>query len=75
MPIIGYNGGSIVGMSGDSLFIARRVKRGPLCPDLLHPLVSRFNNKNTFIQSFKYRAGVANGGPVLNQYCVFGMDS
>ena len=48
-PIIGSNAGSIV---GDSPFIARRVNRTPLCPDLLHPLVSRFDNKNTFIQCF-----------------------
>ena len=24
---------------------------------------------------FQFRASVADGGPVLNQYCVFGMDS
>ena len=41
-PKIWFNVGLIVDMSGDSPFIARRV---PLCPDLLHPLVSRFNNK------------------------------
>ena len=49
-PIIGSNVGSIVDMSGDSPFIARRVNR--VCPDLLYPLVSRFDNKNTFIQCF-----------------------
>ena len=38
--------------SGDSPFIARRVNRVPLCPDWLYRLVSRFNNKNTFIQCF-----------------------
>ena len=48
-PIIGSNVGSIGDMSGDSPFIARRVNRVPLCPDLLQPLVSRFDNKNTFI--------------------------
>ena len=51
-PIIGSNIGSIVDISGDSPFIAKRVNRVPLCPDLLHPLVSRFNNKNAFIQCF-----------------------
>ena len=54
--IIGSNVGSKVDMSGDSPFIARRVNRVLLCldicPDLLHPLVSRFDNKNTFFQSF-----------------------
>ena len=33
-PIIGSNIGSIVDMSGDSPFIARRVDSVPLCPDL-----------------------------------------
>ena len=51
-PIIGSNVGSIVDMLGDSPFIARRVNRVPLCPDLIYPLVSRFDNKNTFIQCF-----------------------
>ena len=51
-PIIGSNVGSIVYTSGDSPLIAKRVNRVPLCPDLLHPLVSRFHNKNTFIQCF-----------------------
>ena len=51
-PIIGSNIDSIVEMSGDSPFIARRVNRVPLCPDLLHSLVSRFDNKNIFIQCF-----------------------
>ena len=50
--IIGSNIGSIVGISGDSPFIARRVNRVPICLDLLHPLVSRYDNKNTFIQCF-----------------------
>ena len=53
-PIIGSNVCSIVYMSGDSPFIARRVNRVPLCPDPLHPLVSRFENKNTFIQCFNF---------------------
>ena len=57
-PIIGSNAGSIVDMSGDSPFIGRRVNTVPLCPDLcpdlLHPLVSRFDNTNTFIQSFNF---------------------
>ena len=48
----------------------------PICPDLLHPLVSRFDNENTLIYSmFKFRPSVANSCPVLNQYCAFGMDS
>ena len=51
-PLIGSNVGSIVDMWGDSPFIARRVNRVPLCPDLLHPLVPGFDNKNTFIQCF-----------------------
>ena len=51
-PIIGSNVGSMVDMSGDSPFIARRVNRVPLYPDLLHPLVSRLDNENTFIQCF-----------------------
>ena len=51
-PIIGSNFGSIEDMSGDFPFIARRVNKVPLCPDLLHPLVSRFDNTNTFIQCF-----------------------
>ena len=51
-PIIGSNVCTMLYTSGDSPFIARRVNRVPLCPDLLHPLVSRFNNKNTFIQCF-----------------------
>ena len=54
MPIIGSNVGSIVCTSGDSPFIARRVNRVPLCPNLLYPLVSRFDNKNTFIQCFNF---------------------
>ena len=51
-PIIGSNFGSIVDMSGESPFIARRMNRVPLYPDLLHPLVYRFDNKKTFIQCF-----------------------
>ena len=51
-PIIGSNVGTMVYMAGDSPFIARRVNRRPLCPDPIHPLVSRINNKNTFIQCF-----------------------
>ena len=47
----------------------------PMCRRL-DPLVSRFHHKNTFIQCFN--SGPASQtvhGPVLNQYCVFGMDS
>ena len=51
-PIIGTNVCTMVYMSGDSPFIARRANRVPLCPDRLLPLVSRFDNKNTFIQCF-----------------------
>ena len=51
-PIIGSNVGSIVDMSGDPPFIARRVNRMPLSPDLLPSLVSGFDNKNTVIQCF-----------------------
>ena len=29
-----------------------RLNKAPICPHLLHPLVSRFHNKNTFIQCF-----------------------
>ena len=50
--MIGSNVGSIVYTSSDSPFIARRVNRVPLCLDLLHPLDSRFDNKNTFIRCF-----------------------
>ena len=50
--LIGSNVGSIVYTSGDSPLIARKVNRVPLCPDWLHSLVSRFDNKNTFIQCF-----------------------
>ena len=49
---------------GPPPFIARRVNRVPLCPDLLHPLVSRFDNKNTFIICFN--SGPAS--PTVAQY-------
>ena len=42
----------MVCVASDSSFIARRVNSVPLCPHRLHPLVSRFYNKNTFIQCF-----------------------
>ena len=55
-----YNIGSmsracwVVYMTGDSPFIARRVNRAPLCAEWLHPLVSRFHSKNTFVQCFNF---------------------
>ena len=44
-------------MAADSPFIARMVNRAPLCAERLYPIVSRFHNKNTFVQGF-------NSGPV-----------
>ena len=46
--------GTMVYMAGDSPFIAWRVNRAPLCAEWLHPIVSRFHNKNrpTFVQCF-----------------------
>ena len=54
VDLIGYIVGS---MLGDPPFNAKMVIRVPVCPDLLHQSVSRFHNKNTFIQCF-------NSGPV-----------
>ena len=71
MPILCTIVCTMVYMSGDSPFIARRVNRVPLCPDRLHPLVSGFD----IYPMFQFRASITESGPVLNQYCVFGMDS
>ena len=45
--MLGTNVCTMVYMSADSPFIARRVNEVPLCPDRLHPLVSRFDKKHT----------------------------
>ena len=42
----------VVYMAGDSPFIARRVNRAALCAEWLHPIVYRFQIKNTIVQCF-----------------------
>ena len=44
--------GTMVYMAGDSPSIARRANRAPLCAEWLHRLVTKFHNKNTFVQCF-----------------------